>query len=166
MHVPAQQAEQCMIVSDIRVDQNFPPNPPPPERRQHSRHAVDDTATILLVKVASRIEGRLIDLSLGGCRIRCAKPFPVGIYTRVEVEFRVEGLSFRLGGVVQAIHNRDTVGIRFLDVSQRKSDQLTQLMDELKVSHERECCAKAEGPAPDSAGPSEEHPGGSSGFAT
>ena len=131
-----------MIVSDIRAEQNFPPNPLPPERRHHSRHAVDDTATIVLVKVASRIEGRIVDLSLGGCRIRCARPFPVGIYTRVEVEFRIEGLSFRLAGVVQAIHDRETVGIRFLDVSQRKSDPLSQLMDELKVSREREDSAK------------------------
>ena len=131
-----------MIVSDIRADQSFPPNPLPPERRQHSRHAVDDTATIVLVKVASRIEGRIVDLSLGGCRIRCARPFPVGIYTRVEVEFRIEGLSFKLAGVVQAIHDRETVGIRFLDVSQRKSDQLAQLMEELKVSREREDSAK------------------------
>ena len=106
-----------MIVSDIRADQNLPPNPLPPERRQHLRHAVDDTATIVLVKVASRIEGRIVDLSLGGCRIRCARPFPVGIYTRVEVGFRVEGLSFMLAGVVQSIHDRETVGIRFLEVS-------------------------------------------------
>lgn len=127
-----------MIVNEIRAGQNFPSNPPAPERRQHSRYPVDDTATIVLVKAASRIEGRIIDLSLGGCRIRCARPFPVGIYTRVEVEFRIEGLSLRLAGVVQAIHDRETVGIRFLDVSQRKSDQLAQLMEELKDVLERE----------------------------
>ena len=120
-----------MIVSETQAGQNFPLNPPPSDRRLHSRHTVDDTATILLVKVASRIEGRIIDLSLGGCRIRCTNRFPVGIYTRVEVEFRIEGLGFRLGGVVQAIHDRATVGIRFLDVSQRKSEQLAQLMSEL-----------------------------------
>lgn len=131
-----------MIVSEIRANQNFPSNPPAPERRQHSRHAVDDTATIVLVKVASRIEGRIIDLSLGGCRIRCARAFPVGIYTRVEVEFRIEGLSSKLAGVVQAIHGRETVGIRFLDVSQRKSDQLAQLMEELKDACAREDSAK------------------------
>ena len=148
-----------MIVSDLQANQNFPSNPPPPERRQHSRHAVDDTATIVLVKVASRIEGRIIDLSLGGCRIRCARRFPVGIYTRVEVECRIEGLSFRLGGVVQAIHDAETVGIRFLDVSQRKCDQLSQLMEELNESRAQEKNAKQEGPATLGAGPSRGHSG-------
>ena len=81
------------------------------------------------------------------------------------MEFRIEGLGFRLGGVVQAIHDRDTVGIRFLDVSQRKSDQLAQLMDELNELRERETSSKAEGPAPVCTDPLEESSGDSSGFA-
>jgi hypothetical protein len=88
-----------------------------PERRNHSRHSVDDSAAIILFKIASRLAGRIIDLSLSGCRIQCHNRFPVGIYTPVEAEFRVDGISFRLGGVVQVIHDRRTVGIRFLDMS-------------------------------------------------
>ena len=70
------------------------------ERRQQARHEVDTTATILLVNVASTLKGRILDLSLTGCRIRTDERFPVGIYTRVETEFRLEGLPFRLGGVI------------------------------------------------------------------
>ena len=109
----------------------LPANPPPPERRQNTRLMVDDTAVIVLVKVASRLAGRILDISMSGCRIRCEQRFPVGIYTRIETEFRVEGLTFRLGGVVQAIHNRETVGIRFLDMSPRKKQQLEQLIEEI-----------------------------------
>jgi c-di-GMP-binding flagellar brake protein YcgR len=101
------------------------------ERRQQSRHEVDTTATILLVNVGSTLRGRILDLSLTGCRIRTDEHFPVGIYTRVETEFRYQGLPFRLGGVIQAIHDRSTVGVRFLDLSQRKREQVLELIGEI-----------------------------------
>ncbi len=105
------------------------------DRRAQSRHPVDTTAAILLIKIGSRLGGRIIDLSAGGCRILCDERFPVGIYTRVETEFRLEGLPFRLGGVIQAIHDRRTVGIRFLDMSGRKREQIEQLIEEIEEAH-------------------------------
>jgi len=101
------------------------------ERRAYARHEVDTSVFILLVNIAARLEGRILDLSVGGCRIRTAERFPVGIYTRVEMEFHLEGLPFRLGGVVQAIHDRHHVGIRFLDVSERKRSQVMELIEEM-----------------------------------
>lgn len=114
------------------------PVPQPPrksvgrERREQSRHEVDTSATILLIHVGATLKGRILDLSLNGCRIRTDEHFPVGIYTRVETEFRLEGLPFRLGGVIQAIHDRNTVGIRFLDLSQRKREQVLDLIGEIE----------------------------------
>jgi hypothetical protein len=108
------------------------------ERRTQSRQAVDTSAEILLINVAARVHGRILDLSIGGCRIRTDEPFPVGIYTRVETEFRLEGLPFRLAGVTQAIHDRRFVGIRFLDMSERKREQVTQLMEEIEEMRERQ----------------------------
>ncbi len=121
-----------MTVTEPQPEPALPANPPPPERRTHSRLSVDDSSIIILVKIGSRLVGRIIDISLGGCRIRCDERFPVGIYTRVETEFRIDGLPFRLGGVVQAIHDRHTVGIRFLDMSPRKREQLEQLIEEIR----------------------------------
>jgi hypothetical protein len=102
------------------------------ERRVQSRHEVDTSAVIYLINVASQLPGRILDLSLGGCRICTDERFPVGIYTRVETEFRLEGLPFRLGGVIQAIHDRRQVGIRFLDMSSRKREQVEQLIEEIR----------------------------------
>ena len=78
--------------------------------------------------------GRILDVSLGGCHIRTDRRFPVGIFRRVEVEFRIEGLPFRLAGVTQAIYDPFNVGIRFLDMSDRKREQLQQLIDEIRKS--------------------------------
>jgi hypothetical protein len=119
------------------------------ERRTQSRHEVDTSATILLVNIASRLPGRILNLSLGGCRIRTDDRFPVGIYTRVETEFHLEGLPFRLGGVVQAIQDRHNVGIRFLDTSDRKREQLEQLIAEIAALDEGE---KEEGEKSDASG--------------
>ena len=102
------------------------------DRRGQERHEVDTFAKIFLVNIGSALRGRILDLSLSGCRIRTDERFPVGIFTRVETEFRLEGLPFRLGGVIQAIHNRQTVGIRFLDLSDRKRQQVLELIGELQ----------------------------------
>ncbi|MFZ1939963.1 MAG: PilZ domain-containing protein [Terracidiphilus sp.] len=100
-------------------------------RRKEARQDVDTSVQILLINVASRLRGRILDLSLGGCRICTDDRFPVGIYTRVETEFYIEGLPFRLGGVVQQIYDRKTIGIRFLDLSERKRQQVQELIAEI-----------------------------------
>jgi len=105
------------------------------DRRTQSRVAVDTSVDIILLHVGSRIPGRIQDLSVGGCRIHTDDPFPVGIYTRVETEFRLQGISFRLIGVVQAVHDeqRQLVGIRFLDLSARKREQVELLIREIEA---------------------------------
>ncbi len=102
------------------------------DRREASREEVDTSAVIFLVKIASRLRGRILDLSLSGCRIRTDERFPVGIYTRVETEFQLEGLPFRLAGVIQAIHDKRTVGIRFLDMSSRKREHVEELIEDIR----------------------------------
>ena len=110
------------------------PKPRPGDRRTRSRHKVDASAVIHLVKSGSKLRGRILDLSVTGCRILTDECFPLGIYTRVETEFRLEGQAFRLGGVIQSVHDRarHNVGIRFLDVSDRKRAQVEQLTAEIK----------------------------------
>lgn len=101
------------------------------DRRSSSRHAVDTRANLILVKGAICMPGQILNLSLGGCRVRTDERFSVGIYTRVEAEFYLHGLPFRVGGVSQAILDKNTVGIRFLDMSDRRRDQLAELMAEI-----------------------------------
>jgi len=118
------------------------PNSSGRERRSCTRHEVDSAATVFLLDLRVRIPGRIVDVSLGGCRIRSLERFPVGIYRRVEVEFTLDGLPFRLPGVVQALHDPRTIGIRLLDLSDRKREQLTALMEELDEVELREKQAK------------------------
>jgi len=101
-------------------------------RRAEPRLGVDSRVVLHLIDLAANIHGRIVDISLGGCHIRTDTPFPVGIFRRVEIGFRLEGLPFRLGGVTQAVYDRFNVGVRFLDLSERKREQLLQLIEEIK----------------------------------
>jgi hypothetical protein len=103
------------------------------ERRQRSRHEMVANATILLVNAGttsagSKLQGHILDLSVTGCRIRTDERFPADIYTRVETEFQLEGLPLRLGGVIQSIYDRNTLGIRFLDLNEREREQVLGLI--------------------------------------
>lgn len=110
-------------------------NPPAPkrpaERRSQSRHAIDTSAKLLLIKTAISMPGRILNLSMGGCRIRTDERFNVGIYVRVEAEFYLHGLPFRVGGVSQAILDKNTIGVRFVDMSDRRREQLAELIAEI-----------------------------------
>jgi c-di-GMP-binding flagellar brake protein YcgR len=114
-----------------------------PDRRAQPRVAVEAIATVYLLKVACALRGQILDLSLGGCRIRTLQPFPVGIYCRVELEFTLSGIPFRLAGVTQSIHDRHTAGFRFLDLSERKREQLMQLIQEIQSIIAQEGSASA-----------------------
>jgi hypothetical protein len=104
------------------------------ERRVHRRFGVNSPVAVILVRSGSSLEGTILDLSMGGCRIRTDKKFPLGIYTRVETEFRVDGIPLRLGGVVQVIHQQCQLGIRFLEMTERKRLQLSELLEEMRES--------------------------------
>jgi c-di-GMP-binding flagellar brake protein YcgR len=105
--------------------------------RAHSRHCVDTSAKLLLVNTGISMASRILDLSVGGCRLRTQDRFNVGIYVRLEAEFYLHGLPFRLGGVSQAILDKHTIGIRFLDMSQRKREQLIELIAEIAEAEAR-----------------------------
>ena len=108
------------------------PHAKPRERRTSSRHAVDTRATLLLVKSGIAMSGRIHNLSLGGCQIRMEERFNVGIYVRIEAQFYLRGLPFRVGGVSQVIADKFTIGIRFLDLSPRSRERLTELIAEIE----------------------------------
>jgi hypothetical protein len=80
------------------------------------------------------LAGALQDLSLAGCILRTNKPFAQLKDAEVEIEFEIHGLPFRMAGVAVAIYNAHTVGIRFAPLSQRRREELAQLIEELSHS--------------------------------
>jgi hypothetical protein len=89
-------------------------------------------ATLRFLKDSSKVAGAITGLSLEKCSVRTAEDFHMGIQIRVEVEFQMRGLPFRLGGVIEDVKEMQFVEIRFLGVSQRKREELSELLDELR----------------------------------
>ena len=116
----------------------------PAERRRSDRHAIDTTAKLLAVRTGISMTGKIVNLSQGGCRLRTEERFQMGIYVRVEMEFHVHGLPFRLGGVSQAILDKNTIGVRFLDVSERSTAQLIELIAEIEAIRREEASPPSE----------------------
>lgn len=107
-------------------------NAPQQERRKESRHTVDGSAILTILNNAVHLRGRILDLSMSGCQFRTDDCFPMGIYSRAEIEFQLDGLPFRLACVTQSIHKANRVGVRFLDMSERKREQLTEVIAEIE----------------------------------
>lgn len=98
----------------------------------------ESQAVIRFLKDGSEMAGDVVDLSMAGCTLRMVRPFTLGIYVRVEVTFHVRGLVFQLAGVSQEIHDKCTVGFRFLDVSRRRGEELAQAIGELRALKEKQ----------------------------
>jgi hypothetical protein len=64
--------------------------------------------------------------------------FRWGIYRRVEGEFTLDEIPFQVAGVVQALDDPRTIGIRLLDLRQRKREQLAAWIEELEEAERRE----------------------------
>lgn len=153
--LPAQQTHASVVPAAEPVPPPAAAAPPgaKSDRRAHLRHKVDTSATIILVRGGSSLAGHIVDLSLGGCCIQTRDKFPLGIYTRVETEFRLRGLPFRLGGVIQAVHHADTIGVRFLDTSDRKRQQITELIEEIQQAQSDPDSVAAPEPVPQATEP-------------
>jgi c-di-GMP-binding flagellar brake protein YcgR len=131
-------------------DQATPPAPQK-ERRKEPRHTVDGNAALTILNNGVRLRGRILDISMSGCQFRTDDCFPMGIYSRAEIEFQLEGLPFRLACVTQSIHKRNRVGVRFLEMSERKREQLTELVVEIEelLAKERASSNRSDSPDPD-----------------
>ena len=148
---PSPKSQERVLETCVAIVPSAPVPPAAKDRRSSSRHAVDTRANLLLVKTGITMPGRILNLSLGGCQIRMEERFNVGIYVRVEAEFFLHGLPFRVGGVSQAIVDKFTIGIRFLDMSERRRHQLAELIEEIAEAKAEgfDPTASAQTPAPE-----------------
>lgn len=101
------------------------------ERRAQPRFQCKGVATIRVLAVEARLAGTLLDLSASGCRIETAAPFPAIENPYVEVILCVDGITLRIAGVVRNTNQDDRVGIEFTDVTERKAEQIQELIADL-----------------------------------
>jgi hypothetical protein len=123
---PAQQP------ANLRHSDGLPPRAGANERRAYPRQKVDSTAVISLLNVGCQFRGRLVDLSLNGCRVRTDERSKVNVHTRVKTELLLNGVLFRLSGVIEDNEDQRILRIRFQEMNGRQREQLEQLIEETK----------------------------------
>ena len=76
---------------------------------------------------------KLTDLSLGGCYLATASPFPVR--TRIVLSMKVAGVSFRAEGVVLVMHSDLGMGIEFAQSTESQRNDLEKFIQALTNTH-------------------------------
>ncbi|MGB8261777.1 MAG: PilZ domain-containing protein, partial [Terracidiphilus sp.] len=102
------------------------------DRRASARFPVEEETRIFLIKHGVTLRCHILDISLTGCRIRAAERFPSGAMLRVEIGFRMRGFDFRLGGITQWTDGRNQAGIRFVEISERRRQDLREALGEVE----------------------------------
>jgi PilZ domain len=75
------------------------------------------------------LSGKILDLSLGGCRVDT--PVPIERGARAEIVVHVNSASFRAVGEVKGIRGNSEAGIEFVYLSRGGKDLLADLVAEL-----------------------------------
>jgi c-di-GMP-binding flagellar brake protein YcgR len=101
---------------------------------------VDEAAQLLLMDRGSTMQCNVIDFSLGGCRLRTGEASIAGPRICVEVTFKIRGIDMRFRGITQWTDGRHLVGIRFVDLSSRRREDLAEVLSEVEAMN----AAKAE----------------------
>lgn len=102
------------------------------DRRAHPRYSVDEEAHLLLVGHGQAAECRVLDLSLEGCRLLCAGRISPALQSRVEITFTINGIPFRLGGVVQRNNGSGELGVRFPEMTAHRKAEWVEIVEEVQ----------------------------------
>ena len=106
------------------------------DQRAHARLPVHEKASICVLGRERRVRCDVLDLSLGGCRLRLLESLSLAQGDEVEGTFRIRGAPLRLVGTVCWTNEKDTVGIRFRTMSARCKQILQEAVDEI-ASHKK-----------------------------
>jgi hypothetical protein len=106
------------------------------EQRSSPRYACMGQVAIDRAPGAKPLAGRLIDLSIGGCRIAPGISGDFRINREIEFVLERDVTVFRIRGAVRST-NQDTgeIGIQFTGITQRGRAALEEMIDELKQSN-------------------------------
>ena len=91
-HLESENNQRNYIPRDTRIAPATPGDRA--ARRAEQRLGADTSAVLHLISLTADVQGRIMDISHGGCHTRTDRRFPVGVFRRVEIEFRIEGCHF------------------------------------------------------------------------
>lgn len=103
------------------------------EHRRYPRLSCGGTADLRVIPEGAKETGSLINLSKRGCCFMADEPLRGLEGSNIEIHMKVRGIDFRVAGVIRHVHKGMRAGIEFLGLSDRKCEQIDELIAELTV---------------------------------
>jgi PilZ domain-containing protein len=104
------------------------------EHRRFPRLPCGGTADVRVLPNGSKQTGSLADLSKRGCCFLSDEPLRGCSGSNIEVHLKVRGIDLQVAGVIRHVHQRLRAGIEFVELSERKCEQIEELIRELTVA--------------------------------
>jgi hypothetical protein len=102
--------------------------------RDHRRYPRLDCGGLVDLRVlpnGGKETGSLVNLSKRGCCFLADEALRGCEGARIEVHLKICGIDFRVGGIIRHVHRWRRAGIEFVELSERKREQIEELMREL-----------------------------------
>ncbi len=112
-------------------EQNAEEYEPGSENRRYPRLVCGGIANIRVIPDGAKETGCLLDLSKRGCCFLADQPLRGHEGSTVEVHLKVKGIDLRVGGMIRHVHKGVRAGIEFVALSERKCEQVDELIAEL-----------------------------------
>jgi hypothetical protein len=104
---------------------------PGSENRLYPRVECVGMADIRVIPDGNKESGCLVNLSKRGCCFLAGAPLCGSEGSTVEVHMKVKGIDLRVSGVIRHVDKGVRAGIEFVTVSERKCEQINDLVAEL-----------------------------------
>jgi hypothetical protein len=121
---------------------------PGSENRRYPRLACGGVVNVRIIPDGANETGCLLDLSRRGCCFLADQLLRGHEGSTVEVHLKVKGIDLRVSGVIRHVHKGVRAGIEFVAISERKSEQVDELMGELVEMDKQSAHLRGENPPP------------------
>jgi hypothetical protein len=121
---------------------------PGSENRRYPRLACGGIANVRVIPDGAKETGCLLDLSKRGCCFLADQLLRGHEGSTVEVHLKVKGIDLRVSGVIRHVHKGVRAGIEFVAISERKSEQVDELIGELVEMDKQTAHLRGENPPP------------------
>jgi hypothetical protein len=101
------------------------------DRRQHKRYAMDAMTEVVVEGGVMLFRGRVLDISVAGCYVETQARLRLERGTKVEMVFKVNGVTFRPAATARMVRPGFGAGFRFSNVNARTQMELEALIGAL-----------------------------------
>ena len=101
------------------------------EHRRYPRLECGGVADIRIIPMGERETGCLVNISKRGCCFLANEFLHGETGCNIEVHLKVRGIDLRVAGIIRHVHRSRRAGIEFLGLSDRKREQIEELIAEL-----------------------------------